>query len=299
MRWEGVRVTGADEHVRRRAGADRFVTVIADPAPVRERRGPSRTRGIVTGHFKKTLKTWLAGEPDSWKAGIEVVAMDGIGWAPRSAASEELPGSVPVMDPLHAHQRAQALDECRQRARRQIRGRKGPGRGPPVRGAPRPPHWGRPAHTPSGRTVEEGVFDHSARTGVELTRSAYLRMLCADRDTYPSRAAGTLRALIRTLTEAGTLRELVESDRLGRTLKRRRADILIHYPPLPHPSGPTKATGGRLEHLRSTALGFRNQTRYRLRGPLETGGLAHHLHRKIRRTTKRPNRPFAHYPAAH
>lgn len=143
------------------------------------------------------------------------------------------------------------------------------------------------------------MFDHSARTGVELTRSAYLRMLCADRDTYPSRAAGTLRALIRTLTEAGTLRELVESDRLGRTLKRRRADILIHYPPLPHPSGPTKATGGRLEHLRSTALGFRNQTRYRLRGPLETGGLAHHLHRKIRRTTKRPNRPFAHYPAAH
>lgn len=92
-------MTGADEHVRRRAGADRFVTVIADPAPVRERRGPSRTRGIVTGHFKKTLKTWLAGEPDSWKAGIEVVAMDGIGWAPRSAASEELPGSVPVMAP--------------------------------------------------------------------------------------------------------------------------------------------------------------------------------------------------------
>ena len=176
---------------------------------------------------------------------------------------------------------------------------KGPGRGPPVRGAPRPPHWGRPAHTPSGRTVEEGVFDHSAHTGVELTRSAYLRMLRADRDTYPSRAAGTLRALIRTLTEAGTPRELVESDRLGRTLKRRRADILIHYPPLPHPSGPTKATGGRLEHLRSTALGFRNQTRYRLRGPLETGGLAHHLHRKIRRTTKRPNHPFAHYPAAH
>ena len=202
--------------------------------------------------------------------------------------------------PLHAHQRAQALDECRQRARRQIRGRKGRlDRGPPVRGAPRPPHWGRPTHTPSGRTVEEGVFDHSAHTGVELTRSTYLRMLRADRDTDPSRAAGTLRALIRTLTEAGTPRELVESDRLGRTLKRRRADILAHYPPPPHPSGPTKATGGRLEHLRSTALGFRNQTRYRLRGPLETGGLAHHLHRKIQRTTKRPNHPFAHYPAAH
>ena len=92
-------MTGADEHVRRRAGADRFVTVIADPAPVRDRRGPSRTRGIVTGHFKKALKTWLAGEPDSWKAGIEVVAMDGIGWAPRSAAAEKLPGSTPREPP--------------------------------------------------------------------------------------------------------------------------------------------------------------------------------------------------------
>ena len=141
-------MTGADEHVRRRAGADRFVTVIADPAPVRERRGPSRTRGIVTGHFKKTLKTWLAGEPDSWKAGIEVVAMDGIGWAPRSAASEELPGSVPVMDPLHAHQRAQALDECRQRARRQIRGRKGAGQGTSCTGRSAPSSLGPPCSHP-------------------------------------------------------------------------------------------------------------------------------------------------------
>lgn len=93
MRWEGVRVTGADEHVRRRAGADRFVTVIADPAPVRERRGPSRTRGTVPGSCEQALKTWLEGRPDSWKAGIEVVAMDGIGWAPSSAAAEELPDS--------------------------------------------------------------------------------------------------------------------------------------------------------------------------------------------------------------
>lgn len=76
------------------------------------------------GSCERALKTWLEGRPDSWKAGIEVVGMDGIGWAPSSAAAEELPGSVPMMDPLHAHQRAQALDECRQRARRQIRGRK-------------------------------------------------------------------------------------------------------------------------------------------------------------------------------
>ena len=98
MRWKGVRAIGVDEHVRRIAGHT-FVTVIVDPAPVRERRGPSHARGIFPGRCEQVLKTWLAGKADSWKAGIEVVAMDGIGWAPSSAAAEELPGSVPVMDP--------------------------------------------------------------------------------------------------------------------------------------------------------------------------------------------------------
>ena len=69
---------GVDERVLRRAGADRFVTVIADPAPVRERHGPSRALDIVPGRCEQALKTWLAGRPNSWNAGIEVVAMDGI-----------------------------------------------------------------------------------------------------------------------------------------------------------------------------------------------------------------------------
>jgi hypothetical protein len=37
-------------------------------------------------------------------------------------------------------------------------------------------------------------------------------------------------------------------------------------------NGPTEAINGRLEHLRGSALGFRNLTHYIARSLLETGG---------------------------
>ena len=66
---------------------------------------------------------------------------------------------------------------------------------------------------------------------------------------------------------------------LGRTLKKRAADILAYFD-RPHTSnGPTEAVNGRLEHLRGTALGFRNLTNYVARSLLETGGFRPQLHR--------------------
>ena len=42
-------------------------------------------------------------------------------------------------------------------------------------------------------------------------------------------------------------------------------------------NGPTEAINGRLEHLRGSALGFRNLTNYIARSLLETGGECGHL----------------------
>lgn len=50
---------------------------------------------------------------------------------------------------------------------------------------------------------------------------------------------------------------------------------------LDHPStsnGPTKAINGRLEHLRGSALDFRDLTNNITRDPLETGGFRTQLH---------------------
>ncbi|MDN5996509.1 transposase, partial [Acidipropionibacterium jensenii] len=43
-------------------------------------------------------------------------------------------------------------------------------------------------------------------------------------------------------------------------------------------NGPTEAINGRLEHLRGTALGFRNLSHYIARSLLEAGGFRPALH---------------------
>ena len=55
---------------------------------------------------------------------------------------------------------------------------------------------------------------------------------------------------------------LTELTRLGRTLKRREADVLAYFDRPGTSNGPTEAINGRLEHLRGSALGFRNLTNY-------------------------------------
>ena len=86
-----------------------------------------------------------------------------------------------------------------------------------------------------------------------------------------------MQAVIDTLS-TGVPAALTELRRLGRTLKHRAADVLAYFD-RPHTSNaPTEAINGRLEHLRGTALGFRNLTNYIARSLLETGGFRPQLH---------------------
>jgi len=49
---------------------------------------------------------------------------------------------------------------------------------------------------------------------------------------------------------------------LGRTLAKRAHDVLAYCDRPGTSNGPTEAINGRLEHLRGSALGFRNLTNY-------------------------------------
>lgn len=98
----------------------------------------------------------------------------------------------------------------------------------------------------------------------------------------PDRAAGrtAMRKVIDTLS-SGVPAALTELVTLGRTLKRRAADVLAYFDRPGTSNGPTEAIDGRLEHLRGSALGFRNLTNYIARSLLETGGFRPRLHPRL------------------
>ena len=77
--------------------------------------------------------------------------------------------------------------------------------------------------------------------------SIYQRLIAAYSQPDRRRAMATMTAIINSLR--GSLPAgLEELAQLGRTLHRRRADILAYFDH--HPNGPTEAINGRLEALR-------------------------------------------------
>lgn len=62
---------------------------------------------------------------------------------------------------------------------------------------------------------------------------------------------------------------IVELRRLGRTLNSRAVDVLAYINRSGTSNGPTEAIDGRLEHLRGSALGFRNLANFIARSILK------------------------------
>ncbi len=86
-----------------------------------------------------------------------------------------------------------------------------------------------------------------------------------------------MRAVIDAIT-GGVPAALVEVRKLGRTMRQRAADIIAFFDRPGTSNGPTEAINGRLEHLRGSALGFRNLNNYIARSLLEAGGFRPRLH---------------------
>ena len=87
--------------------------------------------------------------------------------------------------------------------------------------------------------------------------------------------------IINTL-RTGLPKGLEELAQLGRTLWRRREDVLAYFD-IGASNGPVEAINGRLEHLRGIALGFRNLDHYILRIPDPLRPAAHPDQRTLNR----------------
>jgi hypothetical protein len=116
------------------------------------------------------------------------------------------------------------------------------------------------------------VFADENHLAAELCSSFYQRLIAAY--AHPDRRRGkTMTTAIIDALRSGVPAALEELAQLGRTLWRRRADVLAYFDH--HASnGPTEAINGRLEALCRNALGFRHLTHYRLRSLLHCGTLA-------------------------
>ncbi|WP_029149397.1 ISL3 family transposase [Microbacterium indicum] len=276
-RFDAVTTIGVDEHVWRHTRlGDKYVTVIIDLTPIRTGTGPSRLLAMVEGRSKQVLKTWLAARPSSWRDGVDVVAMDGFAGF-KTAAAEELPDAVPVMDPFHVVRLAgDALDQCRRRVQRDTVGHRGRA-GDPLYKARRTLHTGADLLTEKQTARLDAVFAIEEHVEVEATWGIYQRIVAAYREPDKKKAKQMMQAVINAIT-TGVPAALVEIRKLGRTMRQRATDILAFFDRPGTSNGPTEAINGRLEHLRGSALGFRNLTHYIARSLLEAGGFKPALH---------------------
>ena len=276
-RFDKVTTIGVDEHVwRHTRKGDKYVTVIIDLTGPRTGNGPARLLDMVEGRSKSVFKTWLSERDQAWRDAVEVVAMDGFTGF-KTATTEELPDAVAVMDPFHVVRLAgDALDKCRRRIQQDLHGHRGRA-GDPLYSARRTLHTGTSLLTDKQKTRLDALFADDDHVAVEVTWAAYQQMITAYRDTDPARGRDLMTKLIASLSSGvpAALRELCS---LGRTLKQRAADVLAYFDRPGTSNGPTEAINGRLEHLRGSALGFRNLTNYIARSLLETGGFRPHLH---------------------
>jgi transposase len=273
-RLDGVQVIGVDEHKWSHvlgADADGFVTVITDLTPVVAGQGPARLLDMVPGRSAAAMSGWLAARDQTFRDRVEIVAMDGFGGY-KTAAVEALPDAVTVMDPFHVVALCgQKLDLCRQRVQQDTLGHRGR-RGDPLYGVRRA------LRTRDGLLTERqwarigAVFADDAHAAVETTWCAYQQLIDAYAHDDPQRGKTLLAALI-DLLRRGLPAGLEELAQLGRTLHRRRDDVLAYFSHRAS-NGPTEAINGRLEALRRNALGFRNMVNYRIRSLLHCGALA-------------------------
>jgi transposase len=273
-RLDGVAVIGVDEHRwahTRGAAGDGYVTVIVDLTGVIAGTGRARLLDLVPGRSAAAMTSWLNERDPAFRARVEVVAMDGFGGY-KTAATTALPDAVTVMDPFHVVALAGTkLDLCRQRVQQNTCGHRGR-TGDPLYRVRRALRTRTALLTSKQATRLEAVFAAEEHIAVEVTWWVYQQIINAYAHPDPRQGKSLLTGVI-DMIRTGLPAGLDELATLGRTLHRRRDDVLAYFTHRAS-NGPTEAINGRLEALRRNALGFRNLINYRIRSLLHCGNLA-------------------------
>lgn len=208
----------------------------------------------------------------SWKAGCGESRTSGSAGGPGKRIGRD----TDTAPPARPHLAGQALDECRRRVQQAIHGHRGDN-GDPFYAARRTLHTGASLLTDKQKDRLAALLGTDAHVEVKATWGIYQRMIAAYREPDRTRGPDMMSKLIDLLGH-GVPPTLSEVITLGRTLKKRAADVLAYFDRPGTSNRPTEAINARLENLRGSALGFRNLTNYIARSLLETGGFRPRLH---------------------
>lgn len=199
----------------------------------------------------------------------------------KTAITETSLHTTALMDPFHVVSLAgKALDQCHQwiqQATLQRRGRSGD----PLYGARKTLLTGQNYLTDKQQARLEKVFSDKDHQQVQTTWQVYQQIVSAFRNPQKQAGKADLTTLIDTNSKSFS-NQFPELRRLGRTMHRRADDILTYFDHTGTSNGPTKAINGRIEHLRGTALGFRDLLHYITRALLDTGGFRQQIHSILR-----------------
>jgi len=194
---------------------------------------------MAPGRSKQAFKQWLAARPQAWRDRVEVVAMDGFTGF-KTAAAEELPQAVAVMDPFHVVRLAgDALDQCRRRVQQDLHGHRGRQDDPLYRSR-RTLHTGADLLTDKQRARLTALFAADEHVEVEATWGIYQRMIAAYREPDRKHGRDLMTTLIESVSHAVPA-ALTELRRLGRTLTTRAGDVLAYFDRPGTSNGPTEA----------------------------------------------------------
>ena len=272
--FDRVRVLGVDEHKWKHVrgdGSESFVTVLVDLTPVVDGTGPARLLDMIPGRSAKVMNDWLGARDQAFRDRIKVVTMDGFAGY-HAAAAKSVPAARTVMDPFHVvHLAADKLTLCRQRIQHETTGHRGR-TGDPLYGIRRALNTRAELLTDKQKTRLWKAFTaHDAHVGVEVVYGVYQRLIDAYEASGKREGKIAMYKLLKSI-KSGVPKELPELAQLGRSMWRRRAEILAYFDTRAS-NGPVEAINGRLEHLRGIALGFRNLRNYILRSLIHSGQL--------------------------
>ena len=173
--------------------------MIIDLTPIRNGTGPSRLLDMIEGRSKQAVKRWLTERPQAWRATLEIVAMDGFTGF-KTAAAEEVPQAVAVMDPFHVVRLAgDALDLCRRRVQQELHGHRGRKTDPLYRSR-RTLHTGADLLTDKQWARIETLFAGDDHVQVEATWGIYQRMVAAYREPDRTRGRQVMAKIIESVS---------------------------------------------------------------------------------------------------